>query len=322
MDGFDGALVWASAGTRSATSILNPLGGFVFQEDKEMQQEIARRAQRDVISVSLIISTMVASGWGVFGSYVYRDNLLVRSGWYGNDLVTLLLAVPLLAIAYILARKQSPRGTVLWLGMLAYTFYNYAFYLFGAAFNQLYLVYALILILSTLGLIQGLASSDIKVVLCLVVVGRVHRAVGIFIIVVSLILGSFWIATSANYVLTGQLPAMVIAVEHPTNVTAALDLWLVVSFGLLAGMWLWWRRAWGYVISAIWTVKGAVYMTALSAAAIATYASGATEDLSQLGLWVPIGAGSVIGRLLLLRSLPKSPAAQQAVAADPPSADG
>jgi len=282
-----------------------------------MLQERVRRAQRDVIAVSLIIFTIVASGWGVFGAnVVYRDNLLVRSAWYGNDLVTLLLAVPLLAISYILARKQSPRGTVLWLGMLAYTFYNYAFYAFGAAFNQLFLVYVLILMLSTLGLIQGLASSDIKVVLRSVAVSRVHRAVGIFIIVVSLILSSFWIAISASYVWTGQPPAMVIAVEHPTNITAVLDLWLVVSFGLLAGIWLWWRRAWGYVISAIWVVKGAVYMTALSAAAIATYASGATEDLSQLGLWVPIGAGSVISSLLLLRSLPKSPAAQHALPID------
>ncbi len=283
-----------------------------------MLQERARIAQRDVISLFLIIFTIVASGWGVFGAnVVYRDNLLVRSAWNGNDLVTLLLAVPLLSIAYILARKQSPRGIVLWLGMLSYTFYNYAFYAFGAAFNQLFLVYVMILMLSTLGLIQGLSSSDIKVILRSVIIGRVHRMVGIFIIAVSFILGSFWVAISASYLWTGQLPVMVIAVEHPTNITAVLDLWLVVSFGLLAGICLWWRRAWGYVISAIWVVKGAVYMTALSAAAITTYASGATKDLSQLGLWVPIGAGSLISSILLLRSLPKRFAAQQAAALQP-----
>ena len=287
-----------------------------------MQQEQARRAQRDVISVSLILFTGAASGWGLFGANLYRDNFLVRSAWYGNDLVTLLLAVPLLTIAYILDRKQSPRGTLLWLGMLAYTFYNYAFYAFGAAFNQLFLTYVLILVLSTLGLIQGLTSSDIKVVLRSVAVGRVHRAVGIFIIVVSLILGSFWIAISASYVWTGQLPEMVIAVEHPTNITAVLDLWLVVSFGLIAGVWLWRRWAWGYVIAGIWVIKGSVYMIALSAATIAAYASGAIEDLSQLGLWVLIGVGSVISSLLLLHSLPKSPAAQQNASADPPSAGG
>lgn len=283
------------------------MGDLKVKEEDEMQQERPRQAQHDVLSVSLIILTTFASGWGVSGANVYRDNLLVRSAWYGNDVVTLLLAVPLLAIGYILARQRSPRGTMLWLGMLAYTFYNYAFYAFGAAFNQLFLVYVLIVVLSTLGLIQGLVSADIKAVLRSVEVRGVHRAVGTFIIVVSLILGGFWIAISASYVWTGQLPAMVIAVEHPTNITAVLDLWLVVSFGLLAGIWLWQRRAWGYVISGIWVVKGAVYMTALSAAAVSAYASGATEDLLQLGLWVPIGFGSVIGSLLLFRSLRPSP---------------
>lgn len=236
--------------------------------------------------------------------------------------MTLFLAVPLLTIAYSLARKQSPRGTLLWLGMLAYTFYNYAFYAFGAAFNQLFLGYVLILVLSTLGLIQGLTSLDTNIILRSVAVDSVQRAVGIFIIVVSLILGGFWIVVSASYVWTGQVPAMVTAVEHPTNITAALDLWLVVSFGLIAGTWLWRRRAWGFVIAGIWTIKGAVYMAALSAAAIATYTSGVTEGLSQLGLWMPIGIGSVISSLLLIRSLPTSLAAQQGDAADPPSVGG
>ncbi len=271
-----------------------------------MQQEQNWGVQRDIISVSLIVLTVTASGCGLFGENLYRDNLLVRSAWYGNDLVTFLLAIPLLIVAYILARKRSNRGTILWLGMVAYTFYNYAFYIFGAAFNQLFLVYVAVLVLSTFGLIQGLIASEIKDVLHSATVGNAERGVGLFIIVVSLALGTFWIAISANYVWTGQLPAMVIAVEHPTNITAALDLWLVVSFGLLAGIWLWQRRAWGYVIAGIWSVKGAVYMTALSAAAIAAYTSGATEDLSQLGLWVPIGVGSAIGSLLLLRSLPTS----------------
>lgn len=285
-----------------------------------MQQRAVRRVQLDIISIPLILVTGLVSGWGVFsGDLLYRDNLLVRSAWYGNDLVTLILAVPLLALAYSLARKQSPRGTLLWLGMLAYTFYNYAFYAFGAAFNQLFLGYVLILVLSTLGLIQGLTSLDKSIILRSIVVDRAQRAVAVFIIVVSLILGGFWIAVSASYIWTGQVPAMVTAVEHPTNITAALDLWLVVSFGLIAGTWLWRRRAWGFVIAGIWSVKGAVYMAALSAAAIGTYTSGVTDGLVQLGLWIPIGVGSAISSLLLIRSLPASLAAQQDTAGAPPS---
>ncbi len=275
-----------------------------------MNNERYMTVKRDALSVPLIFLTGLASGWGLFAADVYRDNLLVRSVWFGNDLVTLLLAVPLLTIGYILYRKNSPRGTLLWLGMLAYTFYNYAFYAFGANFNKLFLAYVLILTLSSLGIIQGLTTSGIKDVLKSVKIDKAQKSVGIFIIAVSFILGIFWIAVSASYIWTGQLPQMVIAVEHPTNITAILDLWLVVSFGFISGVWLWRKKAWGYLIAVIWVIKGSVYMIALSAATITAYKRGAIEDLSQILLWALIGLGSIISSLLLFRALPGKTAAK------------
>ena len=49
-------------------------------------------------------------------------------------------------------------------------------------------------------------------------------------------------------------------------------------------------------------VKGTVYMMAL-AATITAVQSGASEDLSQVGLWAFIGAGSLIASLVLLVNL-------------------
>ncbi len=268
------------------------------------------RRRQDPLSVSLILFTGIASGWGFFGPDIYRDNLLVRSAWFGTDLVTLLIGIPLLTIGYLLHRNNSPRGTLLWLGMLAYTFYNYAFYAFGASFNRLFLLYVAILVLSTIGLIKGLTAPGTKGLIHPPLIGRAHRAAGLFIITVSLFLGIFWISVSADYIWTGRLPEMVTAVEHPTNITAILDLWLVVSFGLISGIWLWRKREWGYILSGIWAIKGSVYMAALSAATITGYSRGAIDDLSQLFLWVLIGAGSIISTLILLRSLPGRPGAK------------
>jgi len=93
---------------------------------------------------------------------------------------------------------------------------------------------------------------------------------------------------------------MVAMTDHPTNVTVALDLWLVVTFGLLGGVWLSRGRGWGLVISTVWTVKGALYMTALSAASVAAYRMGAAPDLAQLALWVPIGVACGLGAFVLL----------------------
>lgn len=66
----------------------------------------------------------------------------------------------MLVAALVLARRGSGRAQLVWLGMLAYTLYNYAFYLFGAAFNSLFLVYAALFTLSVFALLFGLVALD------------------------------------------------------------------------------------------------------------------------------------------------------------------
>lgn len=257
-----------------------------------------------LLSVSLLFLVILAASLGIFVEDLYRDNLLVRAGWYGNDLVTLCLAMPLLVISTILTRRGSLCWALIWSGVLAYTLYCYAFYLFGAAFNSLYLVYVGIIVVSTFGLIFALTSSQIQQIVREVNISKPARTAGILVILVSIMLGSFWIMTSLPFIWSGEVPAMVTAVDHPTNVTGALDLWMVVSFGFLGGVWLLQRRAWGYIIATIWSIKGLLYMSALSAAAIAQFNSGATGDLVQLAIWVPIGLVCFISSWLLLRACP------------------
>lgn len=232
---------------------------------------------------------------------LYRDNLFVRAAWLGNDLVTVLVAVPLLVGASARVRHGSVRGILVAAGVLAYAAYNYAFYLFGAAFNALFLAYAAILALSTLGLVAGLTLPNVRRLAASVQPSRAHRRVGAAVVAVSGFLGLFWSGLAVGFVLTGEPPAMVAATGHPTNVTGALDLWLVVTFGLLGGVWLVRGRGWGFVVSAVWTVKGAVYMTALSTASVAAYRMGAAGDLLQLAVWLPIGLVCAVGATVLLR---------------------
>jgi hypothetical protein len=240
-----------------------------------------------------------ASAAGLLRAGLYRDNVLVASGWYGNDLVTLAVASPLLLASSAFARRGSARALLVMFGMLDYALYNYAFYLFGAAFNALFLVYVAVVVLAAAGLIFGLSALDAR--------GfdesaaRVPaRPVAVFMLVVAAGLGGFWVATSLAYVLTGEVPAVVTAVGHPTNVIAALDLSMVVPLMLIAGVWLWQRRPWGYVLAVIANVKGAAYMLALSAATVAAVRAGASDDAVQLALWAPINIGSLVASAALL----------------------
>lgn len=256
----------------------------------------------EALSAAVAALMLAASLAGLLDEGLYRDNPLVRSGWLGNDLVTLVVAVPTLVSGLLLARRGSVPGRLLWLGMLTYAFYDYAFYLFGAAYNALFLAYAAIVTASGFALAFGLSNLDVATV-----AGRFRtttpvKRVAAYTLLVSAILGGFWLGVGVASLASGRPPAMVDATGGVTNLVAALDLPLVVAVGMVAGWWLWRRRPWGYVLAAAWNVKGAVYMLALSAASVTAWRAGASDDVSQLGLWAPIGIGCGVASFILLRS--------------------
>ena len=263
---------------------------------------MSRSNQRIVYRLSVVIAILMvlASGMGLLFHDLYRDNALVASSWYGNDLVTLIVAAPLFVGAMIWARQGSQRAFLVWMGMLAYTFYNYAFYLFGAAFNSLFLVYAILYTLSGFALVFGLMSLDAELLLERVQARLPTRWISAFMVFVAVALGGFHVALSLQYLATGQPPAMIDAVGIHTNLIAALDLSMVVSVALLSGVWLWRRRPWGFVLAVLWNVKGAAYMLALSAASVSAMVAGPSNDWVQLTLWIPIGLGCMICSILLL----------------------
>jgi hypothetical protein len=255
------------------------------------------------LSALIAVLAAAASAGGFFINGLYRDNPLVTSGWYGNDLVTLLVAVPVLVAALIPAMRGSQRARLVWLGMLDYTLYNFAFYLFGAALNSLFLVYVALFTLSIFALIFGLASLDVKDI------GEQFRAstpvkwISGYMLLVALFLGGFHTAISISYIFTGRVPEMIVAVGHPTNVIAALDLSTVVSVYVLGAIWLWKRQPWGYVLAVIANVKGAVYMLALAASTVSAVQAGTANDLTQAALWGSIGVACLIASVFLLGNL-------------------
>lgn len=255
------------------------------------------------LSVIILVLTATASAGGLFISDLYRDNFLVSAGWYGNDLVTLVLGVPVLATALVLSKRGSLRARSVWLGMLFYTLYNYAFYLFGAAFNKFFLLYVAIFTLSIFALILGFYALDVRELSNRFKPGTPVKTIGGFMAVVAVLLGFFHVAVSLQFVFSGELPEMVVVLDQHTNLISALDLSLTASFGLFGAVLLWKRRPWGYIAAIVWNVKGAVYLTALSAATVSGYLAGASESLVELTLWLPIGTGCLIACIFLLRNM-------------------
>lgn len=254
------------------------------------------RALAALSAVLAALMTLASLAGLLIGDLYAGDNALVRTGWYGNDLVTLVVATPLLLGALAFAPRLR-RARLVWLGMLAYVVYNYAFYLLGARFNALFLVYVALVAGGGCALVGGLATLDRP---SAPMASRRLGTVAVYMGLVACLLGTFWVGVTVQALWVGEVPAMVSATGTYTNLTAALDLCLVVVPGLIGAVWLWNGYAWGYVIAVVWNVKGAVYMSALTSATLAARRAGALDDAALASVWAAIGLGCAMAAVALL----------------------
>jgi hypothetical protein len=247
-----------------------------------------------VLSSIIAILMLVQSLGGLFLQGLYRDNTFVQSGWYGNDLVTLVVAVPLLIGALIFSIRGSSQAQLLWLGMLDYTLYNYAFYLFGAAFNSFFLIYLALFTLAIYALVFALVNIDVVAISQQFQARTPIQWISGYMVLWAVILGGLWISESLNFIFTNQLPGIVVATAHPTNVVAILDLSLMVPAVFLGAIWLWKRQPWGYVLAAIMNVKGAVFALVLAVGSYVGTTNGISGLTEQIPIWVFLSTASLL----------------------------
>jgi hypothetical protein len=255
------------------------------------------------LSILIAILATTASSGGLLLSDLYRDNTWVTSAWRGNDLVTLSIAVPVLAGAIVLARRGSLRAQLVWMAMLAYMLYGYAFYLFGAAFNRFFLLYVGLFAFSILALVFALPRIDAGAVRCSFRQRTPARWIAGYMLLIAVGLGSAWMAMSLGFVLSGVVPEPIVASGHPTGIVFALDLSLLVPGFVLGGIWLWQRRPWGYVLGVIMNVKGATYTLALASASIFADQAGVAGAAGEIPLWLSLTATSALSSGLLLGNM-------------------
>jgi hypothetical protein len=241
--------------------------------------------------LSWVIATLalLASLGGLLIANLYRDNELVKNTWFVNDVLTLVVMTPLLVGSLVLSTRGSQRAQLVWVAMLAYMLYNFAFYLFGTAFNVFFLLYVALVSLSIFALIFVISSLDATAISQSFSAKTPVRWISGFMIFIAAFLGFKWIADSLNFVFTGQLPKAIIDFEIPTNIVFALDLVFIVPWMIVGAIWLWQRRPWGYVVGVIMTMKAATYGLVLVTSTLYAALSGFWDSLFPFYAFVFLG---------------------------------
>ena len=252
------------------------------------------------LSVVLLVVMAGQASMGLVFPAVYRDVEWIRAAWYGNDWVTLAIAVPLLMISLVGATGGSVRGLLLWLGLIGYAVYNYAFYLFGAALNAFFPVYVAALVLAVLVLIVVLSSTDTSGVAASLRPTAPVRLLGGSLIFIGTGLASVWLAMWGAYVFAGR-PTPV--EPEAFKLVAALDLSLMVPALIAGGVLICRREPWGLVISGIASIQGALYLLGLSVSSVVAIRRGLANAPGELPIWAPLAIFTTIVALVLIANV-------------------
>ena len=242
------------------------------------------RLSRTERSLSIVLAALMATQavLGLLASGAYRDVVWIKATWFGNDLVTLLIAIPLLLGAMRFASQGSTRARLVWLGVLGYAVYNYTYYVLGAALNVFFAVYVLAFVVSLASLILGLVGTDAASAATAFSGRTPARALGGYYVFVATGLSAVWLGTWAAYAFAGRPTPVATEAFH---LVAALDMTLMVPALVTGGVLLWRRRPWGYVIAAAAGIQASLYLLVLSVNSVVSISRSIVAAPGELPIW-------------------------------------
>jgi hypothetical protein len=222
--------------------------------------------------VAYVLSTLVAaimpvaSIIGLLVPDIYHEDPWALAALHGGDLVTLVVASTILVGALLWSARGSERALLLWTAALAYNVYNFAYYAFGAAFNNLFLAHIALFALSTWALVFLLASVDVRRVSDrLRTSTKVRVAAALVLSLIAAGLTALWTTIIVRQAVTGELPQDA-ATPTEMHLVYAIDLGLFVPM-LVVAAWLLWRdHPWGVISGTAMALGSATYLLNLMAA--------------------------------------------------------
>ena len=244
-------------------------------------------------SIAIALLALVATLSGLFWKGLYKhDSISGVAQMMGQDLVTLVICIPILIGTLYLISKDSFRGRLIWMGTIFYFMYSYASMSVLTSYNQLFLVYVAIFSISLYTLIGELLSLDIKSTKKSFSPGPVNKITAVFLVIIGLMLSAMWLKMIIDSLLTGIAPS---ALEsYTTLVIQALDLEIVVPAAVITGILLFKGKKWGYLLASIFLIKASLLGTAILSMIYFMAQRGINIDMGQATFFIIVTVLGII----------------------------
>jgi hypothetical protein len=246
------------------------------------------------------------------GRGLYRNDTLFTAGSFrGTDAENIIVAVPLLVVAFVACRRGSLGGRFLLVSALSWFLYNGASMALGAAYNSLFLAYIGLFSASLFAFILVFTSIDLVALAGHIPAGAPHRGLAIFLFIAGLAPLGLWLSDVIGSLVQGKAPELL--ATYTTPVTYVLDLGVIVPVVFLSGILVLRRAPLGYLLATIMLVLLAVTGLAVIGQTVAQINAGIVFGpgplIGMVGSWVILALFAIWFAARFLRSLPDAPAA-------------
>lgn len=274
------------------------------------------------LSFPLAAVLAIACIGGLFLPYTYAYETRRQAALsMGNDVGNLMVIVPVLVIAAILALRGSFAARLVWMGSLAYLVYDFLDYALAIHFNSMFLAYCSVLGLS----FYALAGSFMELPTAEIARRHGPRTPVKAIVVVLLLMGAVtvlrWLSEIIPALLAGGVPQAVRDSGLLTEAVAVLDLAFGAPAFTIAAILLLRRKPLGFVLGPVMLTFLALSSLVLAPMGISMARRGfeAGHALSAIGLGI-VTASAVLLAFSLRESKATLPpvATLTGAAFDPP----
>ena len=237
----------------------------------------------------------------------YFDTVSSAAQMQGNDLVTLLVGLPLLIISAIAAFKGSLRWRFMLAGTLGFFLYTYMSMATLASFNSLFLIYVAIFSLSLFTFILVLMSFDLNTLPSHFSPSLPRGWISALMFLVAGFLTLAWLERILSPLINQKTPML----ENTTTlIIQFMDLGLIVPLAFISGVQLLRKSGWGYLLTAIILTKGITLGLGVSAMAINMSRAGVPDSMAITTPFFIITFLNLVMTVLLMRSVSETAIAE------------
>jgi hypothetical protein len=237
----------------------------------------------------------------------YFDTVSTTAQMQGNDLITMVVGLPLLLVSAWMAFRGSMRGRLLVTGTLGFFLYTYISMSVLTAYNGLFLVYVALWGLTLYAFVLCMLSFDLSSLPGHFSPTLRRGWVAADLFAIGGFLALAWLGRIVPELMHPEIPP---ALENTTTrVIQAMDLTLIAPLAILAGILLLRRSAWGYLLASVAVMKGLTMALAVSTMAVNMALRGVPDSLGIMVPFIVLTIFNLVVGAMLLRSIKSAPQA-------------